>query len=629
MKYIAFFSVLFGFNLLSLADIETHVQLTQTSAELFFDVQLKNTESHSIEFQLAADFEILDSNLINITREVLGTYKIELQANSLGTVKYKKSIDLTRSYFLYDQDVWHPQLIASQSPRVFNSKLKFTSLLEPGYQLIDSATDIPGVGASNSASDVAYVFGRYFKFQSADDRLRIYLMTQDSALAATLIKNLEIYLNKYETELGPYPYDQFSVVESPDEIGYAFPKMTWIGSQLLRFPFILKTSLPHELLHSWWGNSVFVDYESGNWCEGLTAFGADYALLSEADKKIYRVKSITNYLNYTHLGAELSLAQFISRGEDRSLQALGYDKALMVFVMLEQAVGVDTFKLVLKTFYKNFKYKKASYSDFFEVLKQVSGKDFTEFKKYWIDSTGLITKDFLTIKKNNLDLDILFDPFQLQKIPLMPIQSEIEFTNNTSTILDLSVLPNGAGFVQSHFSLNAVAKTYVIDPDFYLFRELNDEEKPVSFSQFFGADQSFIHISDPSWGEALKLDFPDKTWLDDLNKFDFSQKQNLIISLDQALQNPQIKNKLNEKKISLKDAVVTIETQTFDLKSDSVFLSFKVDQTAVFIIRLNTQLPAQRWLQRWTRYGGQSYVVLSATSAKLQGVWLDKYRQGL
>lgn len=623
MKKYLILGFLIGFQISSFADVKTTVHITQKSSELFFEVELENSENQKVEFELNQNFDLINSKQIKISPQMTGPFKFEVSPQTTGSLSYKKTIDLTKKYYLYDQDLWHPVLVSIASPRLLTSKFNITSQLEAGFQFIDSVTGYNQPG-------VAYVFGRYFKYESIDSRLKVFLATQESTLAETLLKNLELYLKKYESDFGPYPYDTFSVVESTDEIGFAFPKMTWIGSQLLRFPFILKTSLPHELLHSWWGNGVFVDYSSGNWCEGLTAFGADYGLLTESEKKVYRMKAITNYLNYSSQSAsQLSLSQFISRGEDRGLQALGYDKAMMVFVMLEQAVGVETFKIVLKSFYTQFKFKTASYNDFFKVLETVSGKDFSQFKSYWIESTGMVAKDFLTLKnnKNNFDLDIIFKPMELQKLPGITVKSEIEFSNNSTFALDVDIQLNGTGLVQDHYVLNDKVKSYVIDPEFYLFRELNDQEKMLSFSQLFGENTVHIQMKNSEWKESLKLNFPEKNWIDGSSNFDFSLKQNLIISLEDALQNPRIKNKLDEKKISVINSVLTLEQQIFDLKSDALFVSLKIDQTAVFILHLNTQLTSQRWIQRWARYGGQSYVVLSPTSAKTQGVWLEKYRQ--
>src|SRR5258708_28852397 len=70
--------------------------------------------------------------------------------------------------------------------------------------------------------------------------------------------------------LGPYPYSKFALVENFWETGYGMPSFTLLGEQVIRFPFILHSSYPHELLHNWWGNGVFVDLAGGDWCEGLT-----------------------------------------------------------------------------------------------------------------------------------------------------------------------------------------------------------------------------------------------------------------------------------------------------------------------------------------------------------------------
>ncbi len=48
---------------------------------------------------------------------------------------------------------------------------------------------------------------------------------------------------------------------------------TLLGRTVIKMPFIVYTSLGHEIAHNWWGNSVFVDQKKGNWCEGLATCG--------------------------------------------------------------------------------------------------------------------------------------------------------------------------------------------------------------------------------------------------------------------------------------------------------------------------------------------------------------------
>ncbi|MFQ5780541.1 MAG: hypothetical protein ACE5HN_07100, partial [Nitrospiria bacterium] len=103
-----------------------------------------------------------------------------------------------------------------------------------------------------------------------------FLREPDQALAERYLEVTEQYLEMYQKLLGPYPYQKFALIENFWETGYGMPSFTLLGPKVIRFPFILHSSYPHEILHNWWGNGVFVDYETGNWSEGLTTYLADY-----------------------------------------------------------------------------------------------------------------------------------------------------------------------------------------------------------------------------------------------------------------------------------------------------------------------------------------------------------------
>jgi aminopeptidase N len=86
------------------------------------------------------------------------------------------------------------------------------------------------------------------------------------------------HLARFESALGDYPYSRFTIASSPTPTGFGMAGLTYLGIDVLRLPFIRHTSLPHEILHNWWGNGVYLSNEGGNWSEGLTTFMADYAL---------------------------------------------------------------------------------------------------------------------------------------------------------------------------------------------------------------------------------------------------------------------------------------------------------------------------------------------------------------
>ena len=118
----------------------------------------------------------------------------------------------------------------------------------------------------------------------------------------------------YRGLVGPYPYGKFALVENFWETGYGMPSFTLLGPQVIRFPFILHSSYPHEILHNWWGNSVFVDYESGNWCEGLTAYMADHLIQEQRGRgEEYRRDTLQKYRSYVRDGRDFPLTEFRSR----------------------------------------------------------------------------------------------------------------------------------------------------------------------------------------------------------------------------------------------------------------------------------------------------------------------------
>ena len=115
----------------------------------------------------------------------------------------------------------------------------------------------------------------------------------------------------YDSLIGPYPYDKFAVVENFWETGYGMPSFTLLGPKVIRFPFILHSSYPHEILHNWWGNGVYIDYEAGNWGEGLTAYLADHAFAGDrGEDATYRKEQIIKYMSYIQADDEIRI-QFI------------------------------------------------------------------------------------------------------------------------------------------------------------------------------------------------------------------------------------------------------------------------------------------------------------------------------
>lgn len=108
--------------------------------------------------------------------------------------------------------------------------------------------------------EIHLITDRYHEFRGRweDIDLQVFLRSKDPELAQRFIETAKLYIPFYQRLIGSYPFVKFAVVENSEQTGYGMPSFTLLGSQVIRFPFILHTSYPHEILHNWWGNGAFV-----------------------------------------------------------------------------------------------------------------------------------------------------------------------------------------------------------------------------------------------------------------------------------------------------------------------------------------------------------------------------------
>ena len=98
-------------------------------------------------------------------------------------------------------------------------------------------------------------------YRIAEDRagpipIYTFFTAAHADLAKVYLQSVAADLALYQKLFGPYPFAKFAVVENFFPTGYGFPSWTLLGSSIVPLPFIVTTSLAHEIAHSWWGNGV-------------------------------------------------------------------------------------------------------------------------------------------------------------------------------------------------------------------------------------------------------------------------------------------------------------------------------------------------------------------------------------
>ena len=321
-----------------------------------------------------------------------------------------------------------------------------------------------------------------------------YLREPDPELADRYLTATARYLGKYQQMLGPYPYASFALVENFWETGFGMPSFTLLGPRVIRLPFILDTSYPHEVLHNWWGNGVFVDYEKGNWSEGLTAYLADHQLKAEQGKGAeYRRDALVAYGDLVQTGADFPLVDFATR-HDRASQAVGYGKALMFFHMLRVQLGDEVFFGGLKEFFLTRRFTRAGYAELLFAFERVSGRKLGPIFEQWTTRTGapsLALTDWEVAGSADGTHRIFARLTQTQPETPYTLYVPVEVDTLGGDTVRRVVKTAGR---EHRFSMTLPgAPTSVrVDPGFDVFRRLDPAEVPPAMSALLGAPKLLI-----------------------------------------------------------------------------------------------------------------------------------------
>jgi len=339
------------------------------------------------------------------------------------------------------------------------------------------------------------IAGKYHTTQDDYKGIRVYtfFFPEESHLVPSYIGAVKKYLGIYENLLGKYPFSKFAVVENFFPSGYGRPSFTLLGKTVIKLPFIVETSLGHEIAHSWWGNSVFVDYRKGNWSEGLTNYNADYfykELKGVKEAIDYRRQINRDYSNYVHERNEFSLSEFMERTTPAT-RVIGYGKGAMVFHMLRRMIGDESFYGALRLMVEKNLYQKTSWYDFRDVFEEVSGKELDWFFDQWIKRKGA---PFIKLGQvgcqeeaegYRLDVEIL----QEGKPYILDIPMRIELS--PGKIID-NVYRIKRPKEVIRITVKSKPNLLVIDPAYDVFRRLHREEIPPLLSQVLGDKKQLV-----------------------------------------------------------------------------------------------------------------------------------------
>lgn len=330
---------------------------------------------------------------------------------------------------------------------------------------------------------------------STGDTLAMVMLQQPALeLAQRYLDATREYVDFYSRLLGPYPYAKFALVENSWDSGYGMPSFTLLGPRVIRLPFIIDTSYPHEILHNWWGNGVYVDPASGNWSEGLTTYLADHLLAERQGRGAgYRRDALQRYADYVHDGRGFALAGFRARHNEIS-QSVGYDKGLMLFHMLRRQLGDTAFLDGLRRFYAEHRFSRADFGELRQSMEAAGGQPLDGFFEQWVERSDAprLALDEVSVETENEGYRLTAMLRQTQPGP--PFRLHVPLAVQLSgrdRARETAVTMNGAEH-RITLTLPARPERLAVDPAFDLMRQLAPNETPPSVSRLQGATRQLL-----------------------------------------------------------------------------------------------------------------------------------------
>ncbi|MFS0724763.1 M1 family metallopeptidase [Paenibacillus sp. 1P07SE] len=216
-------------------------------------------------------------------------------------------------------------------------------------------------------------------------RIKLYLDPLHAKLQDRYMHAAKSALAKYAQWYGEYPYSTLSIVVPPAGGGGAggmeYPTLvTAFAAETDNPGYELERVVVHEIGHQYWyGMVASSEFEEAWLDEGFTSYAEDKVMESE-----YGV--LPNLLvesSYMTHPAPLKQLSWSYRDHDHYAENV-YMRAKLVLVDMEQRVGAQTMRKILRTYFQRYRFKHPSTGDFQRVVEQVTRQSWKSYFDQYI-----------------------------------------------------------------------------------------------------------------------------------------------------------------------------------------------------------------------------------------------------
>ena len=233
-------------------------------------------------------------------------------------------------------------------------------------------------------------------------------------------------LEYFNTAIGPYPWEQYSVIQAGDG-GMEYAMCTFVaGGKNLNE---IAGTVFHEFAHAWFQHLLATNESKHSWMdEGFTTY-----ISTLASNKILEGGNDTpnsnGYRGYYYI-VKNDFEEPLTTHSDRfhtntAFGIASYTKGSMFLTQLNYIIGEEHVKAALKQYYNDFKFKHPTPNDFKRIAEKVSGIHLDWYLNEWTETKHTIDYAVVKVEASTITLA------RVGKMP-MPIDVTVTYTDGTS-----------------------------------------------------------------------------------------------------------------------------------------------------------------------------------------------------
>jgi hypothetical protein len=225
----------------------------------------------------------------------------------------------------------------------------------------------------------------------------------------------------FNENIGPYPYEQYSVIQGGDG-GMEYAMSTLITGER-KFESLVGVTV-HELAHSWFQHVLATNELKHAWMdEGFTQFISSLCMneVMNQQKDNPFESSYNSYISLAQSGKEQPQTTHADRYNLNAAYGISaYNKGSIFLSQLGYVIGQDKLMESLRSYYADFKFKHPIPNDIKRTAEKVSGIQLDWYLTDWTGTTNTIDYGIKEVQAEGNKTRIV-----LERIGLMPMPIDV------------------------------------------------------------------------------------------------------------------------------------------------------------------------------------------------------------